>query len=40
MELSVYDDMVHAFMLFAGVPDAQRATDEIVRFVQRHTSSD
>ncbi|GAB5546181.1 MAG: alpha/beta hydrolase [Sandaracinaceae bacterium] len=40
VELSVYDDMVHAFMLFAGVPDAQRATDEIVRFVQRHTSSD
>lgn len=35
--LTVYDDMIHAFMLFAGVPDAKRATDEIVAFVRRHT---
>lgn len=37
VELSVYDDMVHGFMLFTGLPDARRAVNEITSFVRRHT---
>ena len=36
-DLSIYDDMIHAFMLFAGVPEARPAVDELVAFVRHHT---
>lgn len=34
--LSVYDDMVHAFQLFAGFSGARDAIDELAAFVRRH----
>ena len=39
VELSIYDDMIHAFMLFAGVPEARPAVDELVAFVRHHTDA-
>ena len=34
--LSVYPDMIHAFMVFEGLPDAAAAVDELVRHLRAH----
>ncbi|HJL18324.1 MAG TPA: alpha/beta hydrolase [Sandaracinaceae bacterium LLY-WYZ-13_1] len=40
VQLSVYDDMIHAFQLFAGFPGARPAQEELVRFVREHVGLD
>jgi acetyl esterase/lipase len=37
VELSVYDDMIHAFQLFAGFPGARPALKELIGFIRSHT---
>ncbi|MCB9598467.1 MAG: alpha/beta hydrolase [Sandaracinaceae bacterium] len=36
-ELTVYDDMIHAFMLLTGMPHADRAVRELTRFIAART---